>query len=325
MLPTETFLLTIPMSSAGKRLDVVLAELLPSFSRNKIQDAIRSDQATVNGKKPKLKDKVYGGESIQITISLEQDFLNNAKPQDIPLNIIYEDDDIIVINKPAGLVVHPAAGNPDGTLLNALLSHNPNAHLLPRAGIVHRLDKDTSGLMVVAKTLDAYYHLTEQLADHSMGRTYHAIANGEIISGQTIDIPIGRHKTDRKKMSAQAIGKSAITHVRVLEHFRGHTFIECKLETGRTHQIRVHMSHIHHPLFGDATYGGRLRLPQKMEEEQIEILRSFKRQALHAKKLSLIHPTSGEALTFESEYPEDFEQLLYAFKKDIEQNWTQTS
>ena len=319
MQATETFSLIIPMTSAGSRLDVVLSELLPSFSRSKIQDAIKNGEATLNGKIPKIRDKVYGGEQIVITLILEQDYLNDAKAEDIPLDIIYEDDDILVINKPAGLVVHPAAGNHDGTLLNALLHHNEHAHLLPRAGIVHRLDKDTTGLMVVSKNLDAYYHLVEQLSDHSMGRTYHAIASGDMISGQTIDVPIGRHKTDRKKMSAQAIGKPAITHYRILDHYRGHTLIECQLETGRTHQIRVHMNFIHHPLFGDSTYGWRLKLPSKMAPELAEELRQFKRQALHAKKLELTHPKTEKRMIFECDYPEDFENLIKIFKEDQKQ------
>ncbi len=319
MQATETFSLIVPMSSAGNRLDVVLSELLPNFSRNKIQDAIKSGNTTLNGKAPKIRDKVYGGENITITLILEQDYLNDAKAEDIPLDIIYEDDDILVINKPAGLVVHPAAGNHDGTLLNALLHHNEHAHLLPRAGIVHRLDKDTTGLMVVSKNLDAYYHLVEQLSDHSMGRTYHAIASGEMISGQTIDVPIGRHKIDRKKMSAQAIGKPAITHYRILDHYRGHTLIECQLETGRTHQIRVHMNFVHHPLFGDSTYGWRLKLPSKMVPELAEELRQFKRQALHAKKLELTHPKTEKRMVFECDYPKDFENLIKTFKEDQKQ------
>ena len=319
MQATETFSLIVPITSAGSRLDVVLSELLPNFSRNKIQDAIKNGDATLDGKVPKIRDKVYGGENITITLILEQDYLNNAQAEDIPLDIIYEDDDILVINKPAGLVVHPAAGNHDGTLLNALLHHNEHAHLLPRAGIVHRLDKDTTGLMVVSKNLDAYYHLVEQLSDHSMGRTYHAIASGEMISGQTIDVPIGRHKTDRKKMSAQAIGKPAITHYRILDHYRGHTLIECQLETGRTHQIRVHMNFIHHPLFGDSTYGWRLKLPSKMVPELAEELRQFKRQALHAKKLELTHPKTEKRMVFECDYPEDFEKLIKIFKEDQKQ------
>ncbi len=320
MQATETFSLIIPITAAGGRLDAVLSDLLPGFSRNKIQDAIKNGQATLDGKIPKMRDKVYGGENISITLILEQDYLNNAQAEDIPLDIIYEDDDILVINKPAGLVVHPAAGNHDGTLLNALLYHNENAHLLPRAGIVHRLDKDTSGLMVVSKNLDAYYHLVEQLSDHSMGRIYHAIASGNMISGQTIDVPIGRHKTDRKKMSAQAIGKPAITHFRILDHYRGHTLIECQLETGRTHQIRVHMGFIHHPLFGDSTYGWRLKLPSKIDPELADELRAFKRQALHAKKLELTHPKTEKRMVFECEYPEDFTKIIEVFEQDQRQN-----
>lgn len=319
MQPTETFSLIIPITSAGGRLDAVLSDLLPSFSRNKIQDAIKNGQATLNGKIPKMRDKVYGGENVSITLTLEQDYLNNAQAEDIPLDIIYEDDDILVINKPAGLVVHPAAGNHDGTLLNALLHHNANAHLLPRAGIVHRLDKDTTGLMVVSKNLDAYYHLVNQLSDHSMGRIYHAIASGSMISGQTVDVPIGRHKNDRKKMSAQAIGKPAITHYRILNHYRGHTLIECQLETGRTHQIRVHMGFIHHPLFGDSTYGWRLKLPPKIDLELAEELRQFKRQALHAKKLELIHPNTQKRMVFECEYPADFAKIINVFEEDQKQ------
>ncbi|MCJ8298933.1 MAG: 23S rRNA pseudouridine(1911/1915/1917) synthase RluD, partial [Pseudomonadales bacterium] len=238
--------------------------------------------------------------------------------EDIPIDIVYEDDDIMVVNKPAGLVVHPAVGNRTGTLLNALLHHFPAIGQVPRAGIVHRLDMDTTGLMVVAKTIQAQTDLVNQLQDRSMGREYEAITHGVMTGGGCVEEPMGRHATNRLKMAVVSMGKEAITHFRLLEKFRAHTHIRLKLETGRTHQIRVHMAHIHHPLIGDQTYGGRSRLPKGVEIETIEALRAFKRQALHAKKLELWHPATGEQMSWEIPLPDDFAALLVVLQEDAE-------
>ncbi|KZZ25677.1 RNA pseudouridine synthase, partial [Oleiphilus sp. HI0081] len=230
--------------------------------------------------------------------------------EDIPLDIVYQDEDILIINKPAGMVVHPAAGNHSGTLVNALLHHFPDIKAVPRAGIVHRLDKDTTGLMVVAKTLTAHAHIVEQLQSREMGREYEAIAAGVMTGGGTINEPIARSPKNRKKMAVNQFGKHAVTHYRVLERFLAHTHIRVKLETGRTHQIRVHMAHIKHPLIGDTTYAGRMKLPAGASDEVKNKLRQFERQALHAKKLTLIHPQTGEEMSWEVDLPEDMQNLL---------------
>lgn len=299
---------------AGQRLDQVAAELFERFSRSRLQQWIKSGALTVNGKTAKPKDKLIGSEALVIDAELEAEVAD--APQPISLPVIYEDDDLLVINKPAGLVVHPAAGHQDGTLLNGLLHHDPGLNQLPRAGIVHRLDRDTTGLMVVARSLEAHNSLVAQLQDKSLYREYEAVAVGVMTSGGMVDARIGRHPQDRKRQAVTEQGKNAVTHYRVIHRFRGHTHIKVQLETGRTHQIRVHMAHIRYPLVGDPVYGGRLKLPAGATQALRDTLQGFRRQALHARKLGLIHPTSGEYMEFESPLPEDFLGLLAALEAD---------
>lgn len=300
----------------GKRLDQAVAQLFPDYSRSRLQGWIKDGSLTVDGEIKRPRDKLLGGESVAISAELE--VIEDHQPQDIPLDIVYEDEHILVINKPAGLVVHPAVGHRDGTLLNALLFHCPDIGQVPRAGIVHRLDMDTTGLMVVAKTIAAQTELVEQLQERSMGREYEAVVHGVMTGGGTVDEPMGRHSKNRQKMAVVGVGKEAITHYRVLNKLRAHTHIRLKLETGRTHQIRVHMAHINYPLVGDQLYGGRFRLPKGCSDEMIEELRNFRRQALHAKKLELWHPDSGELVSWEVDLPEDMQRLLETLEKDAE-------
>lgn len=302
----------------NQRLDATLANLFPDYSRNRIQQAIKDGNLLLDGEvQTKPRHNVLGGESVQLKVEIISD--ETAEAQDIPLNIVYEDDSILIINKPAGLVVHPGAGNPDGTLMNALLFHNENQRLLPRAGIVHRLDKETSGLMVVAKTIEAQTHLVEQLQRHAVERIYDAIVVGIIQKGNTIDMPIGRDPKDRKKMAVRAMGgKPAKSHFRVLEHFREHSRIRVKLETGRTHQIRVHMSYVDYPLVGDPVYGKKFRIPHRMEQEFVNFLRGFNRQALHAGALSLTHPVTGKVMKWRAPMPDDLMELIDVLREDLE-------
>jgi len=300
----------IPMEAAGQRLDQALSSLWPDYSRNRIQAWIRDGRITVDGVAMKPRGKVFGGETVVLDAEEADEVEDQA--QAIELNIVYEDEHLIVINKPAGMVVHPAAGNPDGTLLNALLHHDPVLRSLPRAGIVHRLDKDTSGLLVVARTSLAQNRLIEQLAARAVSREYDAVVNGVLIAGATIDAPIGRHPRDRQRQAVVQGGREAITHYRVVKRYAAHSWLRVKLETGRTHQIRVHMAHIRHPLVGDATYGGRPKLPKGADDALIDILRHFRRQALHARKLGLIHPVSGEAMSWEAPLPDDMKVLIEA-------------
>ena len=308
----------VPANMHGKRIDQVLAELFPDFSRSRLQNWFKKGKVKIDDEiRLKQKEKLQGGETIEIQAELEEEvaFL----PQDIPLDILYEDSSIIIINKPAGMVVHPAAGNPDGTMQNALLHFDPTLASVPRAGIVHRLDKETSGILMVARNLTAHKSLVEQLQARSIKREYRALTQGIITAGGTIEQPIGRHPTQRVKMAVTANGKPAITHYRVLERLSCHTYIQVNLETGRTHQIRVHMAHIRHPLAGDPVYGGRTRFPAGASEPFMEILRNFRRQALHAYRLGLIHPDSGEAMEWSAEIPDDMQQLLDAARKDSDQ------
>jgi len=303
----------VPPSMHGQRFDQVASELFPDFSRSRLQSWIKDGQLTLDGRVAKPKDKLIGGELLELNAELEPQ--GSWEPEAISLDIVYEDEHLIVINKPAGLVVHPAAGNYTGTLLNALLNHVPGLINLPRAGIVHRLDKDTTGLMVVAKTLEAHTDLVEQLADRTVSREYQAVAVGAMTGGGTVDAPMGRHPLQRKLMAVLSQGgKRAVTHYRVLNRFPHHTHIRVNLETGRTHQIRVHMAHIGFPLVGDATYGKRFRIPKGASEELVNTLKSFPRQALHAAKLGLEHPASGEYTEWEAPLPEDFQQLLLQLK-----------
>jgi 23S rRNA pseudouridine1911/1915/1917 synthase len=306
---------TVPYGLAGKRLDQVLAEIFPQYSRSRLQSWLKSEQIKVDGRVRRAKDKVIGGEiiSLEAEIVPEQQWLAEEKD----LNIVYEDETLLVLNKPVGLVVHPGAGNQQGTLLNALLHHCPSLAELPRAGIVHRLDKDTSGLMVIAKTLSAHHSLVEQLQFRSVSREYEAIAIGLMTAGCTIDLPIGRHPTQRLKMAVlEEGGKEAITHVRVIEKYRDHTRVKVMLETGRTHQIRVHLSYKNHPLLGDNVYGRRLMIPKNASLELAEAMRNYKHQALHARRLSLIHPETGEQMSWEAGLPEDMMHIISLLKQD---------
>ncbi|HEJ0211724.1 TPA: 23S rRNA pseudouridine(1911/1915/1917) synthase RluD [Proteus mirabilis] len=309
---------TVADSQLGQRLDQALAELFPDYSRSRIKEWILDNRVQVNDKiinKPK--EKMLGGEKIEVDALIEEDV--RWEPQNIPLNIVYEDDDILVINKPRDLVVHPGAGNPDGTVLNALLYRYPEIVNVPRAGIVHRLDKDTTGLMVVAKTVPAQTHLVEALQRREITREYEAVATGRMTAGGLVNEPISRHPTKRTHMAVHPMGKHAVTHYRVMEHFRAHTRLRLRLETGRTHQIRVHMAHIHHPLIGDQLYGGRPRPLKGASEEFRETLRRFDRQALHATMLRLYHPITGIEMEWHAPLPDDMVELIRVLKVDAEQ------
>ena len=296
--------LRIPTELSGLRLDQALARLLPDYSRSRLQDWVKRALVRVDGASAAPRDKVWGGERIEVRAEPGTGVRAFAA-QAITLTIVHEDEHILVIDKPAGLVVHPGSGNPDGTLLNALLHHAPALAAVPRAGIVHRLDKDTSGLLVVAKTLAAQTSLVRQLQAHTVRREYLAVVIGKPQAAGKVDATIGRHPVARTKMAVVARGKSAITHYRVLRTGRGWALVECRLETGRTHQIRVHMHSIGHPLIGDPVYGSA-----RLERSLPEAARKFRRQALHAARLALIHPASGEAIAFESPLPADIEELL---------------
>ena len=299
----------------GMRLDQVVADLFPDYSRSKLKEWILAGNVCVNGEPCVVpRQKMTGDEVISVEAEIEQQVVNEA--QAIELDIVYEDEDILIINKPADLVVHPGAGNQDGTLLNALLAHVPDIDKVPRAGIVHRLDKDTTGLMVVAKTLPAQTHLVDQLQTRVMSREYEALVNGTMVAGGLVDAPIGRHSTKRTHMAVREMGKPAVTHYRVIEKFRAHTHVRLKLETGRTHQIRVHMAYIKHPLVGDPAYGGRLRLPKGSSDEFANTLRGFNRQALHAAQLSLYHPTTDEWMTWQAPLPQDMVTLIGSVRED---------
>ena len=316
---------TVSESQLGQRLDQTLAELFPDYSRSRIKEWILDRRVTVNGVMVDTpKEKVLGGELVAIDAEIEE--AQRWEPQNLPLDIVYEDEDIIVINKPRDFVVHPGAGNPDGTVLNALLHHSPAIMDVPRAGIVHRLDKDTTGLMVVAKTVPAQTHLVDSLQRREITREYEAVAIGNMTAGGTVEQPISRHSTKRTHMAVHPMGKPAVTHYRIMEHFRAHTRLRLRLETGRTHQIRVHMSHISHPLVGDPLYGGRPRPPKGASEAFITTLRGFDRQALHATMLRLYHPISGIEMEFHAALPQDMVDLIAALKADTEEfkdqlNW----
>lgn len=290
------------------RLDQAAAELFTGFSRGRLQKWIRSGALRVDGQAQKPTYRVSGGETL--VLDAEPEYRDDVRAENISLDIVFADEDIIVLIKPAGLVVHPAAGNPDGTLQNALLHFDPRLAALPRAGIVQRLDKDTSGIMVVARSERAHNSLIRQLQSRTMSRIYRAVALGDMISGGTVDAPIGRHPVDRKRMAVVASGRPAVSHYRILERFPGISYIEVSLETGRTHQIRVHMAHIGHPLVGDPVYGRSTRRRRGMTDAQHDLLRAFPRQALHAVRIELNHPGSGEAVAFDAPLPADFERLL---------------
>lgn len=312
----ETIHLTgqVPEAQAGRRLDQVLAELFSAYSRSRLQQWIRQGSVLLDDQPVVAKQRVSGGERIEIHAELELAAVVQAQP--IPLDVVHQDSHLLVLNKPAGLVVHPAAGNWDGTLQNALLHYDPDLAALPRAGIVHRLDKGTSGLMVVARNLTAHKELVDQLQARTVHREYLALVQGTLSAGGTVDAPIGRHPRDRLRMAVVVAGKRAISHYRVLERFPAHTLVQVRLETGRTHQIRVHMAHLHYPLLGDPLYGGRQKLPRGASPGLLDVLRGFRRQALHAARLELIHPGTGEAVSWSAEIPSDYSELLEALRAE---------
>lgn len=302
--------MTIPVDCAGMRLDQALSRLLSEYSRSRLQAWIRDGAVTVDGRPASPKDKVWGGEQLVVAPQL-QGPENAFAAQAIPLDILYEDEALLVINKPPGLVVHPGSGNWEGTLLNALLHHAPQLAHVPRAGIVHRLDKDTSGLLVVAKTLTAQTDLVRQLQARTVGREYLALVQGRVSADGKVDAPVGRHPVQRTKMAVVESGKPAVTHYAVLERFRHYTLVRCRLETGRTHQIRVHMQSIGHPLVGDPVYGSKAKALPAQDRAAIQ---AFGRQALHAARLRLVHPATGETLSWEAPVPDDMTTLLTALR-----------
>jgi 23S rRNA pseudouridine1911/1915/1917 synthase len=305
----------VPFDLGGNRFDQIATELFNDYSRSRIQSWIKEGALKVDGQIIKPKEKLFGGEMVTLDIVIEAQ--EDHEAQEMALDIVYEDSSIMIVNKPAGLVVHPAVGNRDGTLMNAILHHAPETAHIPRAGIVHRLDKETTGLMVVAKTLIAQTDLVSQLQERSMGREYEAISIGVMTGGGVVNEPIGRHPHNRQKQAVEPLhGKDAVTHYRLVERFKNHTHIRLKLETGRTHQIRVHMAFIQYPLIGDPQYGGRLKMPKACTPELQGQLRNFRRQALHAKRLELSHPVTGEWMEWEVDLPDDMKRLLEALKAD---------
>jgi 23S rRNA pseudouridine1911/1915/1917 synthase len=307
--------LEIPQELAGMRLDAALSRLLPEHSRTRIRGWIDAGRVQL-GKLPcKPRDLVSAGSRVEVRVTVEPAPLA-AQPEKIPLSVVHEDQDVLVVDKPPGLVVHPGAGNPRHTLQNALLGRDPSLAALPRAGLVHRLDKDTSGLLVVARTLEAHTALSRQLLARTVSREYLAVCVGVMTGGGTVDEPIGRHRTDRLRMAVRSDGRRAVTHYRLLERFRAHTLLKVKLETGRTHQIRLHLAHLKYPLLGAPVYVGRFVRPRGAGEELIETLRGFRRQALHAGVLAFDHPRTGARLTLESPAPPDLALLLEALRQD---------
>ncbi|WP_423821360.1 23S rRNA pseudouridine(1911/1915/1917) synthase RluD [Salinisphaera sp. SPP-AMP-43] len=307
--------LIIPDDHAGARLDKTLAVLLPDYSRSRLKQWLSAGDLTVDGASPAPKTAIAGGERVRLIVP-DDAHDETVAPEAMALDIVYEDEAILVLNKPAGLVMHPGAGNHHGTLQNALLAHDESLAALPRAGIVHRLDKDTSGILVVAKTFAAHKQLVADLAERTIKREYEAVALGVMTAGGHVDAPIDRHPIDRKKMAVREEGRDAVTHYRVTTRYRAHTHVRCRLESGRTHQIRVHMAHIRYPLLGDPVYGRRLSLPKDSSAPFIDVLRGFKRQALHAASLGLDHPVTGEAMQWHAPRPADFEALLAALAED---------
>ena len=304
----------VPPELSGQRLDQALAQMFPEYSRSRLKAWIKQGNVLVDDRELRPRDAVSGGE--QVVVRPQAEVSVTSKPEPIDLSIAFEDDDLLVVNKPAGLVVHPGAGNTRGTLMNGLLHHVPALEELPRAGIVHRLDKDTSGLLIVGKKLASHTALVRALADREISRHYLAVCCGVLTGGGKIDAPIGRHPVDRLRMSVQDRGKAAITHFRVKERFRGHTYVGVQLDTGRTHQIRVHFAHRRNPLIGDPVYGGRLAMPAGATDALQEKLRRFRRQALHATHLSLAHPGTGEKLAIDAPVPDDLAELLDVLRAD---------
>ena len=310
---------TVPLSAAGWRFDRALAEMFPEYSRSRLTAWVKAGAVTLDGAVAPPRQLLRGGEQVRLEAVLEAEV--ELEPEDIALEVVHQDEHVLVLNKPAGLVVHPGAGNPAGTMLNALLHHDPKLAELPRGGIVHRLDKETSGLMVVARSLPAHTALVEMLSRHDVERQYEAVVLGQLVAGGTVDAPIGRHMGDRLRQAVrdEEDGKHAVTHYRLRERFRAHALLQCNLETGRTHQIRVHMAHIGHALVGDPLYGGGLRLPKGATPELVAALRGFRRQALHAERLAFAHPVSGEPLSFSAARPSDLDELVRILRADTAQ------
>jgi 23S rRNA pseudouridine1911/1915/1917 synthase len=313
-MSAEKQIMSIPDDFAGLRLDQALARMFPEYSRSRLKEWLLAGAISVEGGPRRPRDAVSGGETVTLQPLAEVSV--RAEPEPIALDIEYEDDELLVVNKPAGLVVHPGAGNPAGTLMNGLLHHVSSLEEIPRAGIIHRLDKDTSGLLLVGKSLTAHTALVRLLAEREISRHYLAICNGVLTGGGTIREPISRHPVDRKRMSVQQNGKAAVTHYTVKERFAAFTYVNVKLETGRTHQIRVHFAHRRHALVGDQVYGGRLALPKGASDELVQTLRHFKRQALHATRLAFEHPSSGAQIDLEVAPPKDFQTLVETMRQD---------
>lgn len=306
---------TVPDELAGQRLDQALAQMFPAYSRSRLKSWLLAGAIEVDGALKRPRDRVDGGEQVELRV--EHAVSERSMPEPMSLEVVFEDESLLVVNKPAGLVVHPGAGNASGTLMNGLLHLVPTLAELPRAGIIHRLDKDTSGILLVGKTLPAHTALVRLLAGREVSRRYLAVCNGALTGGGKIDAPIGRHPVDRTRMCVRDNGKPAVTHYTVRERFGAHTYINVLLETGRTHQIRVHFAHRRHALVGDPVYGGRLALPAGASDRLIAALRRFRRQALHAAGLELAHPISAEPLAFEVPPPDDFQDLLSVFREEI--------
>ncbi|MGU9957412.1 MAG: 23S rRNA pseudouridine(1911/1915/1917) synthase RluD [Arenicellales bacterium WSBS_2016_MAG_OTU3] len=309
---------SIPEALDGQRFDKALSALFSQHSRSSLQQWLRDGLATLNGNVVKQRERVRTDDVVEVRVPAPE--ISEWKGEDFDLDIVFADENLFVINKPAGLVVHPGAGNPKNTLINALIHQDENLKVLPRSGIVHRIDKHTSGLLVVARNERARSAFIEMLETHDVEREYIAITNGVMIAGGMVAEPIARHPRDRLRMAVTAKGKNAITHYRVAEKFRAHTQIKISLETGRTHQVRVHMAHINFPLVGDPVYGGRLKIPAGATDELRDTLKTFKRQALHAARLSFAHPVSGEIVCFEQAIPEDMQNLISALQADSKQH-----
>jgi 23S rRNA pseudouridine1911/1915/1917 synthase len=312
----RTHSLALPEDLQGLRLDQALARALPQYSRARLQSWIEAGAIQVNGRRPRAKDKVVGGERVEIEAKLEVDA--QVAPEAMPLEIVFKDRALFVINKPAGLVVHPGAGNSRHTLQNALLALDPKLAVVPRAGLVHRLDKDTSGLLVVARTPEVHTALVAALAEREIERHYIALCSGVMTGGGTVDEPIGRHRSQRTKMAVRSDGRPSVTHYRLMKRFRAHTLLHVQLESGRTHQIRVHLAHIGYPVVGDPVYGGRRRFPAAASPALIAELEAFTRQALHAARLKLAHPITGKEVEWEAPLPADMAHLVAVLEADAD-------
>jgi 23S rRNA pseudouridine1911/1915/1917 synthase len=314
----QTHRVEFPLEMAGRRLDQALAQLLPQYSRSRLQRWIDEGAVKVNGLPVRSRDVVVSGQVAEIEARLPKE--TGVKAEKLPLDIVHQDAAIIILNKPPGVVVHPGAGNPGKTLQNALLAHDPKLKRVPRAGLVHRIDKDTSGLLVVARTIEAQTALVAELAEHDIEREYLAVCTGAMTGGGTVDKPIDRHRSHRLKFAVRSDGREAVTHYRIEKRFRQHTLARVRLETGRTHQIRVHMEHVGYPVVGDPLYAGRKRYPKGASAELRETLEKFQRQALHAAKLTLTHPKSGKRVSFEAPLPEDMVGLIDMLQRDMDEN-----